>query len=315
MKRLFIFVCSVIPYCLLGQIKVEKQNASFPLTSMIDSSIINMIGDTARSPGEKERNLRNYLQPLCDANDALACFLLATSYDQFAQGKVSADAALLAKKYYHRAADNHMAEACMFLYQMYRYNFMQEPNDATKSMYYLQKAATYGNKDMQAQVYRELAGIYYPGSEKKKESDLKGIYTHIDSTIFYLQQSLLIDSTDTWTLDFLGGIYEDQKNYSRSLYYYSQSDNEQSRLKIALWMASGKKIPKNTNQAVKIVKDVLKKMTEEENFTPENIHHYMGVLNPAILLNLFYKCYHIIPREEVGKWYSGAITCDDFHER
>lgn len=312
MYKKFLFLFIMIPSWTIAQITVNTQNQHYPLYSRLDSIKMINIRNSGESPENKEKMMRQYLQPFCDSNDALACYLLATTYDKFTIGMGTKADAEIAAKYYIKAADGKLADACYFLYEMYRYQFMNQPVNDKLSLHYLLEARKYGTASIQVQCLRELAGIYYPRKENHNQSDMKGMKANLDSTKYFLSESLKIDSNDTWTLDFIGSIYENEKNYSRAFTYYIGSKNENSLLKVANWLATGKKIKKNTPLAVSIVKQVLDTLVKENGYTPQTIYNYMGSYNPVVLLNVFYTCYKIITKNEVGQWYSNTISCDDF---
>ncbi len=312
MHRFFLFLVITIPFCSIAQITINTQNPAYSLSCGLDSVKMENIRSSEETPEKKEKMMRAYLQPFCDNNDALACYILATTYDKFDIGMGTKADADIAAKYYKKAADGKLADACYFLYQMYRYQFMNQPVNDSLSLHYLAEAAKYGTASVRAQCLRELAGIYYPRKENHNQSDMKGVKANLDSTKYFLSESLKIDSNDTWTLDFIASIYEDEKNYSRAFAFYIRSSNENSLLKVANWLATGKKIKKDTAQAVHIVKRVLDTLVKENGYTPQTIYSYMGSYNPAVLLNVFYTCYKIISRNEVGQWYSNTISCDDF---
>ncbi|MCC7029953.1 MAG: sel1 repeat family protein [Chitinophagaceae bacterium] len=306
MLKTIVIFCVLLPISLAAQIEIPSQNAAHKIISGIDTLKLKSLSEPALPVAEKDDRLRAYLRPLCEANDAYACYLLAITYDKFSIGNGTKADAVIAADYYQKAADGQLADACYFLYQMYRYNFMNMPEDEQKSLSYLKKACTYGSPSVQAQCYRDLAGIYY-----SKKSDMLTVAANNDSTKHYLLKSLSIDTADTWSLDFIGSIYENEKNYDKAFQFYMKSDNENTQIQIARWLAEGTKVAKNIPMAVQILKKTMASLEKDFGYTPQTISQYMGSQNPAVLLNYFYKCLKIIPKKEVGKWYTDAISCDD----
>lgn len=314
MRVLFQFLLIFIPYTSFAQIHINTQNQQYPLVTHVDSLQIIGIRNSTATEEEKEQNIRAYLKPLCENNDAMSCYLLATTYDKFMLGKGTKLDADTAIAFYVKACKEKLADACYFCSQMYRYNFMNQPTDEKLSLHYLYEAKKYGSPSIQVKCLRDLAGIFYPNKENNNESDMKIVRANLDSTKHYLKEVLTLEADDMWTLDFLAGIYENEKNYPLAFFYYQKSANENSQLKIANWLATGRKVKKDTPQAIRIVKKVLNDLVKEYGYTPKTIYNYMGSYNPAMLLNLFYTCYKIISKNDVGQWYSNTVSCDDFTE-
>lgn len=311
--KYFLLILFALPAAAQQGMPVTGQNKSYPLYTQIDSNRITQIRNSKANDIAKEQLMREYLKPLCDKNDALSCYLLAVTHDKFSYGRGNPEDAKIALALYKKAADGKLAAACMFLYHLYRYNFMNTPMDAKQSLHYLHEGITYGDDHTRAKGYRELAGIFYQRTGEDFKEEFKGMKADRDSVKYYLQRSLDLEPKDTWTLDFMGSLYEDEKDYKTASNFYIQSTNENSTLKVANWLARGKKLPKDTETAMAIVWEVMAEYQKQYGNDKEKILQNMGTYNPLIMLNIFYKCYSIIPKPHIGAWEMSSLSCDDYN--
>ena len=299
-KRFALLSFLICVFTVNAQILVNTQDKDFPLWTNIDTLKVSKIAQSDNSVVK----LRQYMQPLCEKNDAHACFIFAKTYDNFAAGKGTPKDAAVALKFYQKAADLKLAEANFFLSQAYQYNFMNLKTDRQKTLDYLQKTLLYGNSGLKAEAYNNLAQIYDPGGDSeiltKKEKDRS-------KTRQFLEKSLELQP-NSWTMDYIGGLYEEDKDYKTAAKYYLQSDNEQMNLEVAQWMIEGKNLPKDLPQALKIIRNSIDKL-EEQGYNKENLNDYMGATNPVYLLNELYQCKKLISKKDLGKWALDYNVC------
>ncbi len=110
---------------------------------------------------------------------------------------------------------------------------------------------------------------------------------------------LQYDSTDTWTLDFLGGLYEDRRDYEKAIYYNLRSDNDQSRLQVANWLIKGVHVEKDFERGLAILLEELRKNPGDWG---------MRLYNAIEMINRLY-CEKKISREQLGYFHKQGY-CD-----
>ena len=176
--------------------------------------------------------LRSILQPLADLNDPIALFWLAKTYDLFEFGIGDDKDAIVALKYYTKAADLGMARVEYFLTNVYRYSFMGVPKDVSKVMSYLNRAKLHGNNEVKVEVLLELARLSNPDSDDYPVEFRKYIPKSMTALMTYLQQAHAIDPHDTTVADWYGGNLYDAKRYSEALKVLINSDNPSTWKKI-----------------------------------------------------------------------------------
>lgn len=299
-KIILLFLLLSIGYC-KAQGAVTTQDAAYPLKTRISEEKILEI----QKNGAAKTKLLGYLKPLCLQNDAVACFYLAKTYDKFVEGagtKRDADTAL---PLYQKAADLKLAEANYFLAKAYEYGFMNIETNPAKTLDYLQKTILFGSKSLKAAAYQNLARIYYPKGDSDVLSDKD---KDLSKTLRYLENALALEP-DSWTLDFIGGIYEDAADFEKASHYYLKSENEQMNLTVALWLAEGKNLPKDLPKALQIIEKAIQAL-EKAGYNKDNLNEYMGGIHPVYLLNELYQCKKLISEKQLGRWKLDYNVCN-----
>lgn len=301
MKRkilIIILSCLAIVKIYAQKVLIESQDINHPLYTKIDTMQAKKylkyltFGNYDSS---KVIVFRKYLEPYARQNDPLAQFFYAKTYDLFPLGLSTSEDAKIALEFYEKSAKQNLAIAEYFLYKALKYNFMGLESDIKKSTNYLHRAILHGDSVLKGKGYGNLAKIYHDSKELP-------VSAKIDSTIVYLNKSLIYSPQDTWTLDFLASLYADKGNYTKAKELYLHSSNSQNHLKIAKWLMEGKVLPKDKITALKILRQ--KAMIVQKEY--ERITQYTGSINPILYLNELY-CQEEISKEDIGEflleWY------------
>ena len=269
--------------------KIQGQAPEFPLYTQLNEDQLKPFANAFEFPLkslDKIIGLRNFLRPYVAKKDPVGEFLFATTFDLYPYGygdSISADTALL---YYHKAADHNYAEAEGFLYSAYKNGFMTLKENDSLAYIYLKRFVVHGDAKFKVRGCKDLALMYYDGGFYNIEADTL-------KTIEYLEKALQYDSTDTWTLDFLGGLYEDQGNYKKAIYYKLKSNNDQSRLKVANWLIKGIHVENDFKRGFAILLEELRKNPNDWR---------MRSYDALEMINRLY-CSKIISREQLGHYH------------
>ncbi len=275
-------------------ISIPGQSKDFQLFTAIDTSDLGKYRKALSFLNfsmDKLIEYRNFARPYAYANDPLGEYIYANTFDLYPYGlgdSISADTAIL---YYKKAADKNLALAEEFLFTAYKYGLMTIERDSKTALEYLERFMLHGDSSYKANAYRQMALLYYNGNFKEIQVDTI-------KTMENLELSLKYDSTDTWTIDFLGGIYEDGSRYEEAIELLLQSGNAQSHLKVAEWLIKGKKVEKDFERGLTIIFNEAEKLVK----SGINVHQYMTTKNPVFILNDLYQS-KLITREQLGRFY------------
>lgn len=277
--------------------KIPGQDPEYPLYTEIDTADLRQFEGAFKFPMESTDKIfefRDFLWPYIAKLDPFAEFLLARTFDLYPYGfgdSISADYAMVL---YKRAADRNLAEAENFLYNTYKSGFMTLEENDSIAYIYLKRFMLHGDSGFKARGYRNLASMYYRG-------DFYNIKADTLKTIENLELSLKFDSTDTWTIDFLAGLYADQGDYDKAIRFYLKSDNDQSRLKVANWFINGIHVEKDFDRGLGILLKELRK-------NPNNWE--MRTYDALEMINRLY-CKKKITRAQLGDFYKPGY-CNDY---
>ncbi len=291
-SSIFLLMSSTIS----GQKKIfiPGQSKEFSLYTNIDTAILKKYKKAlsfANFEMSKLLEYRDFARPYAYANDPLGEFLYAKTFDLYPFGMgdpISGDTALF---YYKRAADKNFAAAEAFLFKTYKYGFMGVKEDSEEALKYLRRYLLHGDSLLKAEAHRQMALLYYHG-------DFEEIKIDTAKTMEHLKLSLENDPSDSWTIDFLGGLYQDKGYYHKAMELLLKSDNNQSLLKVAKWMIEGEKVEKNFEKGLAIILNEAEKLMQSE----DNVYQFMGSRNPVFMLNDLYQS-KLITRDQLGKFY------------
>ena len=289
----------------IGQILLTEQHEKYPLYTQLDSQTMapyQNLFDFGKFNMDTCLAFREIIKPFADQNDPLALYLYGKSYDLFPFGLGDSTSALIALDYYNKSAEQNYVLAHFILYGTYRYSFMNVPKDPEKSVKALRNVLKYGNNSIKANGFRQMAGLFYgKDTSALHHPDFTNITYNIDSTIYYLNQSLELEPNDTWSLDYLGYLYTTQKLYDTASTYYLRSDNIQSKLKVAQWLIKGTFIEKDVDRGLEIIYQAIEALKDEKG--------YMGAVHPLFLINYLHHCEKIISKEQVGPHFQETFIC------
>jgi TPR repeat protein len=276
------------------KISIPGQSKEYQLYTAIDTSDLGKYRK-ALSFGnftmEKLLEYQDFARAYAYNGDPLGEYIYASTFDLYPFGlgdSISADTALT---YYKKAADKNLALAEEFLFTAYKYGLMTIEEDSKTALEYLKRFMLHGDSSYKANAYRQMALLYYNGTFEEIEVDTL-------KTMENLELSLKYEPSDTWTIDFLGGIYEDEGRYEEAIDLLLKSGNVQSHLKAAEWMIEGIKVEKDFEKGLAIIFNEAEKLIKKG----VNIHQYMGSRNPVFILNDLYQG-KLITREQLGKFF------------
>ncbi|NJO90424.1 MAG: sel1 repeat family protein [Chloroflexia bacterium] len=270
------------------------QSKEYPLYTAVDTADIAKYRERLSFLGFSMENLleyRNFARTYAYSNDPLGEYIYASTFDLYPFGLGDAISADTAMVYYKRAADKNLALAEEFLFTAYKYGLMTIEEDSKTALEYLERLMLHGDSSYKANAYRQVALLYYNGNFKEIKVDTI-------KTKENLELSLKYDSTDTWTIDFLGGIYEDEADYEKAIELLLKSGNSQSHLKVAEWLVDGEKVKKDFERGLSIILSEAEKLINSDI----NVYQYMAARNPVFMLNDLYQSKQIT-RDQLGEFY------------
>jgi Sel1 repeat len=205
---------------------VAQQSASYPLKTQLSPATIAEYQQVFKfgsfSP-KKAIALRARLLPLAQANDPVACFLLARTYDWYEFGVGQDRDRSTALKWYRRAASLNYVDAAYLLYYVYSYQMMGIPKDKAEAVKWLLKANELAAGKQKAAILLELARLSDPSGEPKVDPSVlkRGAAIHLQ----YLKQAFALDPQDVSVADYYGRSLYDAGRYSEALPILKNSSN------------------------------------------------------------------------------------------
>lgn len=264
---------------------LEGQSSDYQLLTIMNADVLKAYRKFYGQSKVKSEQKRTFLEPYVALNDPLAIYKYATTYDLFHWGIGDSLDAQMALKYYQKAADLNYAKAEYQLFGTYEYNFMGIPKDSKKAKEYLNRATEHGDAKMKLSTLKDKVA-------NAKDDDSK---------ILYLIEMFELDSSNTFALDGLGNGYEVKKDFEKAAFYYLKSSNINMLTKVGLWYAEGKRLPKDLERGMEILKDAIERMEAKKS--------YQGSINPKHELNRLHYCEKLFPKERLGKYDRGYFIC------
>lgn len=258
----------------IAQIKIAQttypvgdQSAAYPLTTQLSPSQIaefNQIFQFGKFDPKAAIALRTKLQPLAEANDPVASYWLAKTYDWYEFGIGKDEDRPTALKWYRQAADLNYVPAAYFLYQAYRYGFIGVDKDKAASIKWLHKALSRSGGMSKAHTLVDFARFSDPKQNNPDES-FSDIPKSSANHLAYLKQAHEIDPRDTWVADYYGSSLYDAKRYAEALVVWQNSNNPYSWQKIGQMYEKGEGTSPNIEQALVWYKKMAIEGKEHEN--------------------------------------------------
>lgn len=294
---LFLIFYLLLNVPLFSQNTTPGQGSKYPLNTKIDTTFYKTFKkDLSYKNFNEARTLeyRETLRSLATSNDPLAMHLYAQTYDWYVYGAGEEKDAVIALKYYRKAAKKKLALANQFLYYGFKYGFMEIERDEKKAKKYLEKAIKFGDAELQRKCYEQMAGLYYPYQGEKEP--LKAIS--------YLEKSMEEGADNHRQHDFLAHIYEEQKQLEKAIFHRLASPNINGKVIAAKWLVQGKLIEKDIPRALKILIEATDEMQRK---FPDG--KFQGAENPHFYLNHLHYCDKLLTKEQLGKYLLDSYIC------
>ena len=221
---------------------VSGQDPKYPLKTRISPDVERQFSKFfvfTKADKTQIIKLRSILQPLADRSDPIALFWLAKTYDLYEFGIGDDKDAIVALKYYTKAADLGMATAESFLADVYRYRLMGLAKDERKVISYLDRARLHGNNSVKAAVLLDYARWYSKAIESDR-TDFTFIPKDDRKMLEALQSAYALDPNDPTIADWLGGELDERQQYTAALELYRRSTNPQTHQRIGEMYETGK---------------------------------------------------------------------------
>ena len=219
---------------------VQNQDPKYPLKTRISRDIEKQLGKFfvfTKADRSRIIKLRSILQPLADRNDPVALYWLAKTYDLYEFGAGEEKDAIVALKYYTKAADLGMATTEYFLSTVYRYSLMGLPKDERKVISYLDRAKLHGDRQVRVEILKDYARWYSPQDDR---TDFTFIPRDANKMTEALRSAYVLNPTDPTIADWWGGDLFDRQQYSAALEVYRHSSNSYTHARIAQMYETGK---------------------------------------------------------------------------
>jgi TPR repeat protein len=246
---------------------VGDQSAAYPLKTQLSPSQIaefNQMFRFTKFDPKAAIALRAKLQPLAEANDPVASYWLAKTYDWYEFGIGKAEDRPTALKWYRQAADLNYFSAAYLLYQTYRYGFMGVDKDKAASIKWLHKALSLSGGTSKAHILVDFARFSDPKQNNPDES-FSDIPKSTANHLAYLKQAHEIDPRDTWVADYYGSSLYDAKRYAEALAAWQNSNNPYTWQKIGEMYEKGEGTSPDIEQALVWYKKMAIEGKEQEN--------------------------------------------------
>jgi TPR repeat protein len=209
--------------------------------------------------------LRAKLLPLAQANDPLACFWLARTYDwdEFGVGKDSDRP--IALKWYRQAAKSNFFTATYFLYQAYSYGFVGVKVDYKQAIAWLNKSLEVSTGAAKSRVLSEFARLSSPDADPPSKIPAQIVPRSKAKELSYLKQAFEITPRDTWIVDYYGSLLYEAKRYTEALMVRKNSDNAYTWQDIGRMYEKGEGTKPDINQALFWYKKMAIEGKKQEN--------------------------------------------------
>jgi TPR repeat protein len=316
----FSVLISIKPVYAQTTYPVPSQSAAYPLNTQISPTQIaefEQIFRFGKFDPKKAIALRTQLQSLADANDPIACYWLAKTYDWFEFGVGQDSDVPIALKWYQKSAELNYESAAYLLYQAYFHEFMGLSKNEIEATKWLNKSKELATGTTKAHILVDFARFSDPNREATAYDSLSTIPRNIDAHLQYLQQAYAIDPHDSWVADYYGSSLYESKRYKEALSVMSNSDNAYTWQQLGQMFEEGKGTPPNMTQALFWYKKmVLEGGKQENDLNPIRLYGKLNIYRLLCLKRITTQQAAPIysPKdyqESFGRWH--YLKCENRH--
>ncbi len=285
---------------------VEGQDSAFPVYTTIDTNNLkniaregklNFYTDTKNiqvaislydCETDKAVELKKHIKSYLQKDDPWAFYLYASLMHLLIEtpkkNEKNIAAAKLILNLYEKAARMNLAKAEFDIYEIYRYGDLYSKKNFKKALQYLERAIQHGDNKMKSKCYENLAFIFHPDQSEYFFDAL--VKKSEDSTIFYLQKSIQLNSHNYSAIFKLGDLYADKGKYMDAFNTYMLSKSSGILTKAAQWLIEGKYIPRDINRGLQLIYAIAEEERKKYNEYHED-YEYTNC-NAILLLNDYY---------------------------
>jgi TPR repeat protein len=207
---------------------VPEQSIDYPLKTQISPAQIvkfrNVFSFGSFKP-DRAIALRAKLQPLAEANDPVASYWLAKTYDWYEFGIGRKADFQIAMKWYRQAANLNYRSAAYFLYELYFYGYGEVKINYAESIKWLNKSLVLSSNNEKVSILSEFARLSDPDQEATSDALQRTIPRDRVAHLSYLKQAFEIDPPNPRIADYYGDSLYKTKRYSEALTILKISDN------------------------------------------------------------------------------------------
>jgi TPR repeat protein len=232
---------------------ITSQSANYSLKTQLSPAQIetfNRIFQFGKFDPNRAIALRVKLQPLAEANDPVACYWLAKTYDwyEFGVGKV-ADRPI-ALKWYVQSAKLNYFPAAYFLYQTYFYGNMGVAIDYPEAIKWLNRSLELSSPANKSDILTEFARMSDPDRDDNPIALRKIISRNRTAHLGYLKQAFDLEPQNPRLADYYGDSLYKAKQYTVALSVLKISDNPYTWRQIGRMYENGEGTKSDLTQAL-----------------------------------------------------------------
>jgi TPR repeat protein len=244
---------------------------AFPIkTKLSPSQLIEFekIFQLATLDRKKVVALRAQLQPLADANDPVACYWLAQTYDWEDTGVIRDIHTPIALKWYRKSAELNYGAAAYILYVHYFCGCEGSARDDIEATKWLIKSKELATGTTKAYILSNFAHLSNPNEKVTIDNSLSTIPRSIDTHLQYLQQAYAINPRDSWMATYYGESLYEAKLYKKALPVMSNSNSGYTWQKIGRMYEQGIGISPSIVQALFWYKKMVIEGAQDNELNP-----------------------------------------------
>jgi TPR repeat protein len=169
--------------------------------------------------------IRTQLQPLAEANDPVASYWLAQTYDWADEGVLRSTRTPTALKWYRKSAELNYGTAAYFLFTTYLCGCDGLVRDDIEATKWLNRSKELATGTTKAHILVDFANFSNPNEEATIHNSLSTIPRNADVHLQYLQQAYVINPRDSWIATYYGESLYIAKRYKEALPVMSNSNS------------------------------------------------------------------------------------------